>query len=171
MRGLLFFVILLVGTSTFAQDKVFPNDYLGVYQGDLVITNPQGKQTIPMEFHFKDTDSLDVFTYKLVYLVNDKPVEKDYILRVKNKSKGEFLIDENNGIILSANYIDNTLYSVFEVQNSLLTTTETFYDDKMEFKIVFSNMNDKTNIEGSEDTPQVTNYPVTVIQKAILTKQ
>ena len=154
-----------------AQDKVFPDDYLGVYKGDLVITSSKGKQSLPMEFHLEVTDSTDLYTYKFIVLVNNKSSEKNYTLKVKDKSKGEFLIDENNGIVLSANYIGDTLYSVFDVESSLITTTETFYDDKMVFKIVYSDMTDKTSNDNGADAVKVTNYPVTVIQKAILTKQ
>ncbi|WP_298900715.1 hypothetical protein [uncultured Psychroserpens sp.] len=168
-------VFLLLGLfacfSLNAQDKVFPDDYLGVYKGDLVITSSKGKQSLPMEFHLKATDSTDLYSYKFIVLVNNKPSEKNYTLKVKDKSKGEFLIDENNGIVLNANYIDNTLYSVFDVESSLITTTETFYENKMEFKIVYSDMTDKTSSDNGGDAVNVTNYPVTVIQKAILTKQ
>ncbi|MBF4984630.1 hypothetical protein FNJ87_09920, partial [Nonlabens mediterrranea] len=32
-------------------DKVFPQDFLGAYKGELNITTSRGKESIPMEFH------------------------------------------------------------------------------------------------------------------------
>ncbi|SDR83291.1 hypothetical protein SAMN04515667_0787 [Formosa sp. Hel1_31_208] len=171
MRVLTTVLVLLICFSVQGQDKVFPDDYVGVYKGDLVIINENGQQNVGMEFHLQATDSIHTFDYKLVYASGSKPMEKVYKLIIKDRSKGEFMVDENNGILLNANYFNNTLYSVFQVRNSLITTTETFYEDRMEFKIVFSNMSDNVIVDGEENTVQVTNYPVSVIQKAVLIKQ
>ena len=171
MRVLTTVLVLLICFSVQGQDNIFPDDYVGVYKGDLVIMNENGQQNVAMEFHLKATDSIHIFDYKLVYASGSKPMEKEYKLIIKDRSKGEFIVDENNGILLNANYFNNTLYSVFQVRNSLITTTETFYEDRMEFKIVFSNMSDNVIVDGEENTVQVTNYPVSVIQKAVLIKQ
>jgi len=171
-----FKVLIFVGIvfKAYAQEQTtlnFPDDVLGNYKGDLVIKNAKGTQTIGMEFNLHATDSTGYYTYQLVYIADGKRQERNYNLIVKDKDKGEFLIDENNGIVLGANVIDNTLYSVFEVNTSLLTTIETFYDDRMEFKIIFSNLKNKTVSERTEDTPEVSAYPVTVVQKATLKKE
>ncbi|WP_397364462.1 hypothetical protein [Olleya sp. R77988] len=171
MKQLLLSLFILGFISAKAQDKIFPDDFLGVYKGDLEITNAKGKQSVGMEFHLTATDLVDVYNYVLVYMINGEPSPRNYTLKVKDKSKGEFVIDENNGIILNAKLVDNTLYSVFEVSENLLITTERFFDDKMEFEIIFSGKDAKLVNEGNEETPMVTSYPVTVTQKAILIKQ
>lgn len=164
-------VILLCSVHFYAQKTTFPDDFCGLYKGDLVITNNQGQQTVPMEFYLKKTDTSQVFSYKMIYKAASNPVEKNYKLIVKDKLKGEFVIDENNGILLEANFFDNTLHSVFEVQNSLIISTETFYEDRMVFKLVFSNMTMSSRNEKTEDVPMVVNYPVSVVQNAVLMKQ
>ncbi|WP_299520926.1 hypothetical protein [Winogradskyella sp.] len=169
-----FLIFVCIISNGNAQEDValnFPNDVLGSYKGDLVIRNPKGTQSIGMEFNLHATDSIGYYDYQLVYIADGKRQERNYNLIVKDAEKGEYLIDENNGIVLGANFYDNTLYSVFEVESSLLTTIETFYKDRMEFKIIFSNLKEKTTNESSEDTPEVSVYPVTVVQKAILMKQ
>lgn len=172
MKGLSFLIVLLFCFSAKAQDKVFPEDYFGIYKGDLEITNARGKQTIGMEFHLMATDSVDTYTYKIVYIAEGKRNDRNYTLKAIDKEKGAFAVDENNGILLSAKYIDNTLYSVFEVQKNLLITTERFYEDKMIFEIVFSGKNLEEKSGGlSEEIPEVISYPVTVTQKATLIKQ
>jgi len=83
-----------------------------------------------------------------------------------------YIVDENNGIVLDALVVDNTLYSMFEVQGSLLTTTERFFKDYMEFQITFSNTKQKKITGGiSDQIPEVVSYPITVVQKARLVKQ
>jgi hypothetical protein len=124
-----------------------------------------------MEFHLTATDTIDSYNYVLVYMIKGEASPRNYTLKVKDKAKGEFIIDENNGILLNAKLFDNKLYSVFEVQGNLLITTERFYDDKMEFEIIFSGKDAKLISEGNEETPAVTSYPVLVSQKATLLKQ
>ena len=172
MKRLQLLLALLLCFSAKAQDKVFPEDYFGIYKGDLEITNAKGKQSIGMEFHLMASDSVDTYIYKIVYIMDGKRNDRNYTLKAINKNKGAFAIDENNGILLNAKYIDNTLYSVFEVQKNLLITTERFYADKMIFEIVFSgkNLEEKSGGE-TEEIPEVTSYPVTVTQKATLIKQ
>lgn len=169
-----FLVVLCVVFSSYGQSEDslnFPDDFLGNYKGDLVIKNTNGSQTIGMEFNIQATDSLGYYQYQLVYIADGNRQERNYNLIVKDADKGQYLIDENNGIILGANFFDNTLYSVFEVEGNLLTTIETFYEDRMEFKIIFSSKNAKTVNESTEEVPEVTVYPVTVVQSANLRKE
>ncbi|WP_452224915.1 hypothetical protein [Lacinutrix chionoecetis] len=171
MKQVFTILILFLSFSATAQEKSFPQDFLGIYKGDLEITNAKGKQTIGMEFHLTGTDSVGIFNYVLIYVIDGKPSPRNYTLKTINKEKGDYVIDENNGILLDAKLIDNTLYNVFEVDNNLLMTTERFFTDYMEFEIIFSGKGKKKVMEGKEDMPMVTSYPVTVTQKAILLKQ
>ena len=153
-------------------EKQFPEDYFGIYKGDLKIYNSAGEQTIGMEFHLKPTDSVDIYEYKIVYIMDDQPQPRNYTLRVKDRDKGEFVVDENNGIFLDAKWVGNCLFSLFEVQGNLLTTTEAFFDDHMLFEITFANKA-SVNKSGTEgDNPvEVLSYPITTVQSARLEKQ
>lgn len=125
-----------------------------------------------MEFHLNPTDSIGKYEYKLVYVMMGKPEERKYTLIEKDASKGEYIVDENNGILLDAKLIDNTLFSMFEVQGNILTTTERFYKDSMDFEITFANKAQQTK-SGTEgvDATEVISYPISVLQKAHLIKQ
>lgn len=171
MKFRLFYILLLLSFYSKAQIKNFPDDFLGIYKGELQITNVKGKQSIAMEFHLTATDTAGVYNYVLVYMVEGELSPRNYTLKTINKDKGEYVIDENNGIILEAKLIDNTLYNVFEVDDNLLMTTEFFFDDYMIFEIVFSEKKEKKVMEGNEETPHVISYPVTVTQKAKLMRQ
>lgn len=172
MKSITVFSFLLLSLGLNAQ-KSFPQDFYGVYKGDLHILNPNGMQSIPMEFHMQPTDSAHKHHYTIVYIMNDTTrQEREYTLISREDNPSQFTIDENNGIILTATYSDNTLYSMFEVQGGLLTTTERFNKDYMIFEITYS-AKSKALVSGgiSEEIPEVLAYPISTIQKAKLIKQ
>ena len=104
--------------------------------------------------------------------MNGNRQERKYNLLEKNIDKGEYIVDENNGILLDAKLIDNTIFSMFEVQGNILTTTERFYEDSMDFEITFASKTNQ-NKSGSigEDATEVISYPISVLQKAHLIKE
>lgn len=158
--------------QTMAKISNFPDAYLGIYKGDLTISSVRGQQVIPMEFHLTATDSANTYNYTLVYGAGEQRQERLYTLIAKNAAKGDYVVDENNGIILKAKLVDNTLYSVFEVAGNLLTTTERFYKDAMDFEITFMPTAQKeTTGEDKEGSAIVHTYPITTVQKAHLKKQ
>lgn len=172
----LVYLFLMMVTSVFAQtsnDSLrFPDDFFGVYKGDLEIYNSKGKQIIGMEFHLKNSDSIGRYQYTLVYIFNGQRQERYYQLIEKDTANGEFIIDENNGILLDAKVIDNVVYSMFEVQGSLLTTTERFYETYMDFEISVVNSSNKTESRFEGDEPiDVISYPILSVQRARLFKQ
>ena len=94
----------------------FPQDFFGVYKGDLVIKNSRGTQTIGMEFHLNKTDSIGKYQYMLVYIMNGERQERKYNLIEKNVEKGEYVFDENNGIFLDAKLIEKTSFLSFWIK-------------------------------------------------------
>ena len=160
------------GIKTESDTLQFPQDFYGVYKGDLHMTTSKGNRTIGMEFHLNKTDSIGKYQYMLVYIMNGDRQERKYNLITKDASKGEYIVDENNGILLDAKLIDYTIYSMFEVNESIITTTERFYNDAMDFEITFTDTKQKV-ISGTEDEEptEVISYPIGGRQKAHLIKQ
>lgn len=174
MKIVLSLIIACIAFTVMAQndEKQFPEDFFGVYKGDLEIINPQGKQTIQMEFHLKPTDSIGTYNYVIVYIMNRNRLERNYTLIEKNKDEGLYTVDENNGILLDAKCIGTTLFSMFEVQGNILTTTERFHDDAMDFEITFASKKNSNTSKSIGETPiDVISYPITVLQSAYLLKQ
>lgn len=155
------FAILFFGHAIYGQEE-----YLGRYKGELEIFNAKGTQRIPMEFHFLETNDPARFDYVLIY--NNEP--RNYTMIVEDKESGRYLLDENNGIVFPTTFKDGVFYSFFEVQGSLLASRIAFYTDRADFEIMFSKTADKTTTEAVDDTPQVTGYPISVVQKARLVK-
>jgi hypothetical protein len=173
MKKPFIFLITLICFQLSAQSDSlqFPQDFYGIYKGDLHITNSNGNQTIQMEFHLNPTDAIGKYQYMLVYIINGNRQERQYNLFEKDIAKGEYLVDENNGILLDAKLIDNTIFSMFEVQGSILTTTERFYKDSMDFEITFAKKSQQTkSVTIGDDATEVISYPISVLQKAHLIK-
>jgi len=173
MKKTLLLIAVLFFINSFSQEKAlqFPDDYLGVYKGDLKIHSVRGVKEIGMEFHLNTTDQIDQYQYMLVYIFDDKRQERKYTLITKDASKGQYLVDENNGILLDAQLFDNNLYFMFEVEGTIITTTLRFYKNNMNFEITATNKNKKV-VTGQENTDvtEVISYPITTVQKAHLIK-
>lgn len=165
---LLFLFSLTITTAQETTSFNFPKDALGVYKGTLHINSARGKQQIPMEFQMTATDSINKYTYKLIY--NGQP--RNYTLIVKDKEQGIYEVDENNGIILPAKLHDNVLSSFFEVQGNFLSTRMEFLENAMHFEILFTKTANKTTTGGtSKEIPEVFGFPISVVQKAVLFKE
>lgn len=144
----------------------FPDDFIGSYEGKIVINNSKGRTEIIMEFHLKKTSITNKYDYIIVY--NKQP--RNYTLVVIDKEKGLYNIDENNGIILPAKLHNNVLYSFFEVQGNFLSSRLAFQKDLLNFEILFSATKNKIITGGdiSKKIPEVLGYPITTVQNATL---
>lgn len=143
----------------------FPDDFYGIYKGTLLIKNAKGNQEVPMEYHLLKTDSIGKYEYKLVY----NGQARNYFLIEKDKKKGIYEVDENNGIVLPTYLNKNTLHSFFEVQGNLLSSRAKFKKNELEFEILFTRLANKVT-SGGGDVPDVFGYPITTFQTAILKK-
>ena len=161
-------------TLAISQDKSidFPDDYFGIYKGDLHISSEKGDQNIPMEFHLLATDSVATYAYTLVYGEGEAKQIRSYNLIEKNKEKGTYVVDENNGIFLEIRVVDNKMYTLFEVQENLLTTFITFESGYLDFEIIFAPTTKQTTTYAEDEKKtEVISYPITTLQRARLQKQ
>lgn len=161
---------VLVSQVALTQDN-FPDDFLGIYKGTLKIDSQRGKQDFPMEFHLLKTDTTDRYQYIIVYGEGEQKQTRNYHMIVKDKEKGEYVVDENNGIILTNKRFGNTLYSLFEVNDNLLTTFITFEKDQVIWEITFAPKKEKEISYATADSTMVIAYPIKTRQKAFLKKQ
>ncbi|GEQ86915.1 hypothetical protein ULMS_24230 [Patiriisocius marinistellae] len=157
-----------------AQEKTinFPHDFFGNYTGTLHIYNDKGNTEYPMEFHLQPTSFEKEYTYTIIYGNGEQRQERLYTLKEKDVEKGIYVVDENNGILLENKVINNKLYTLFEVNDSLLTTFITFEEDHLLFEIIFVQTEKKWKSGGTQEKiPEVFSYPIQVIQQATLLKQ
>jgi hypothetical protein len=173
MSLFLFVISFPVAGLSQTQDRPnFPDDYFGIYKGTLNINSSAGPSAYPMEFHLQPADSIGKYHYTLVYGEGSMRQERKYTLLAIDETRGEYMVDENNGILLDDKVIGNRMYSIFEVNGALLTTFITFEKDHMVFEIAATQKeNSRKSVANNEERTEVISYPVTTIQRAVLIKQ
>ena len=151
------------------QEGTFPEAFYGTYKGMLTIQSDRGSQEVEMTFILDKTDTEGTYKYVLKY---GEQAARDYLLIAQKDSPGRFVVDEQNDIFLDAYLYNNTLVSIFEVQGNLITTTERFYNDSMDFEITMVKSEAPKMTGGtSDDIPPVKSFPIQVVQSAKLIKQ
>lgn len=129
MRYLLF---LLLPFSSFCQE--FPENWVGNYEGNLIIGvahRPNDTVSVLFEMHPIIADS--VWSYKTTFnSARYGVIVKDYLL-IKNKAGNsvDFVLDEQNGILMEMTYLNGTLYGMYEVLGQLYITTGRMIDDNL----------------------------------------
>ncbi|EDP98439.1 hypothetical protein U8527_20785 [Kordia algicida OT-1] len=154
----------------FPTQYAFPKEYVGTYAGNLNIADASGVlQNVPMELRITPTEDPKKFEYVMSYIVAKKKDERKYTLIVVDPAKGLYDLDENNGVVLRANYMRQTLFSTFEVNNRILNSSVEFKNDgRIFFNIIVTEKADPRKTGGEKLA--VTSYHAVVIQKAALRK-
>lgn len=158
---LTFVIILWQG---FASNAQLSTSWIGHYEGDLIATNVQGKEST---FHMElDIDVLtdSSYTFTLIYGEDSLRQERAYKLIVSKPN--QFILDEQNGIKLSMNLYGNKLISVFEVLNSTLHVTYTLNKKGIQYELTSSNPYMETT--ATEEKTTVTSYKTLAEQRAFL---
>lgn len=161
-------LLLFLNVSLFAQ---IDESWLGIWRGKLEIrdNNPGLRDSIPMELHISKTDSAGILNWRIIYSDSAKD-DRRYLLRTVDVSKGKYVIDEKDGILLDAYLFDNKLISRFEVMKSLLEITYTLEGDKIIFQVT-SGKAESTSVSGSlQEDIEVRSYSITSSQNAVLYK-
>jgi len=154
-------------------DIEFPEDVLGYWKGELEIFRDTGLvQQIPMAILIEETLDNEMYIWEITYNPGKEEDKRPYLLIVKNKERGHYQVDEDNGIILDAFLLDNKLFSTFEVGKSMLTTVNTFIGDEMVFEVIAGSA-DPINTTGDmkvgeHSIPPVYSFSTATYQRAIL---
>ena len=162
MRPFITFCILFSWLSLNAQTS-FPEKCLGIWTGTMHIYNRGSLvDSVTIKLNVTRTNAPDTFVWKTEYLSEKFPMVKDYKLVISDAGKGVFITDEGDGIILMDYLFENKLYSVFETQGILLTSTYEWLGNKIIFEV--------TSGKELQTTHGVKSYSVLNLQKAILRK-
>ena len=166
LLSILFFPALIFSQN---EPASFPNDWLGEWEGKLMIYNQKGLASeIDMELHILDMDSVDRWKWVLIYK-GEKLDERKYELVAIDTKAGHYQIDEKNSILLDAYWRDQTLISRFSVDNSLLLVNYHFEKEQIRFEIFAGGMTTAVQT-GKEvkEIDEIKSFPVGVMQKATL---
>ena len=156
--------------KTFPTSYAFPKEYVGTYAGNLNVADASGVlQNVPMELTIAPTEDPKKYSYTLAYVISKKRDERKYTLIIVDQAKGMFDLDENNGVLLRANYMRQTLFSTFEVNNRILNSSVEFKNDGTVYFTIIVTEKSEPRTTGTKKIP-VISYNSIVIQKGALRK-
>lgn len=161
--------------------RKFPEEWLGVWKGELEIYSGQTLvQKVPMKMELLATDSSDIYIWALIYGQDESSGRRDYRLLPVDKSRGHWVIDEQNSILLDAYVYENQLVSNFSIidndpqKTTNLVSSYRLEGDKLVFEILVFTDDPIRKTGGMEinadKIPLVYAYPMKRFQKAVLKK-
>lgn len=170
-RILLVLISIAFAVSCFAQSNFTfnENDWLGVWKGKLQIINGAKKSEVGMTLAITKTDSPQRYGWKTTYGEDASKMEKNYFIYPKDMEKGQWILDEDNTILLDTYFADNEFVSFFETQNILLSSRYELKDGVIYFEVL-SAQKEKQSKSGT-GKEEVISYPIYALQKAELKKE
>ncbi len=170
MFWLAFSTTLLFGQSD------FPTSWQGKWAGKLeILSAGAAAQEVPMELHILPTDSSGRFSWSIIYGDNEATGLRPYELLTLNAEKGLFLLDEKNSIRMEAYFLGGKLYQWFEVEGTMIFTTNEMADDELLWELVWG-QSEPVSVSGGqefegEEVSVVKTFPVDGLQRARLKRK
>jgi hypothetical protein len=141
-----------------------PKQWLGQWNGTMFLyKHGQVYDSVAVSLQIETILKDSLYTWKTDYHSAKMPMTKDYKLRLKDAKKNIYITDEGGGVELTNYLIDNKMYSIFEVQNTILTASYELRDKELIFEV--------TSGKKEPDAAQgINNYSVNFLQKVRLKK-
>lgn len=148
-------IFTLLSLQAKAQSN-FPERWIGVYTGNLYISNPQEgiTDTIPVTFELLETALPNRWTYRFTYQYsNTRNIVKDYELCWHDslQSPNHFLLDEKDGIYLDQYFLNNRFYGQFQIGTHVFTSILQPDGKGLYFEIQCADMNGGTFSKSKSD--------------------
>lgn len=164
MRVLSAFLINLIVSYHLQAQSSFADACVGNWQGIMhIYSKGMLKDSVPVRLTVARTNKPQAWIWKTEYLSAKTPVVKDYTLQLKDAAKHEYVTDEGDGVVLSDYLFMNKLYSVFETQGIVLTSTYELINDKLIFEVTSGKKQPGTS-------QSVTTYSVDNLQRVVFRK-
>ena len=151
----------------------FPEAWVGVWSGQVQAHGPQGPlDPFSMQLTIAPTDTPGRLDWRMVLSNPSGSQEQPFSLLVVDRSVGRFAIDENNGVVVDASWIDNALYSQFDVAG---TRVQIRYlrrvlpgIDELIVEMTTAQAGDAHVTGGNNGAPEVVTMPLRSVQRAVL---
>lgn len=170
MRIYLILFILLYRNIAISQEGNFPKSWEGIWKGEISIYSgaspgPDPVQIVPMSITIRSIDE-NRWSWVLSY---EAPGQDSRNYELTKNNKGQWVIDEKNGIVLPQMFLGNRMAGSFSVMGSLLVSYYWIDGDALHFEIhsVTQSPVSKTGID-TEESPAVSNHFISAFQKAVL---
>ena len=175
VRFSLFFIALFSSFVLSAQS--FPEDWIGTYEGKMVIGfTDRPSDSVAVVFELQTIEKDSSWTYRMTYTSSRYGViVKDYIIRRDGNNPANYLLDEQDGILIEMSLMNGCFYDLFEVMDQLYSTTMCMMNGTIRFDLYVSSHSTPltTNSEVDEDgnSYQVKSYKPIQHQTVLLTRQ
>ena len=154
-----------------AQDPVFPKSFIGNWKGKLqwfVAGKPV--QEFTMQLRIQPTDSARQYTWQIDY-GDDNKDNRPYLLKPIDTSKGHWIVDERDGIILDSYVHGNCIHGAFTVQGNTIVDNYCIENGKMKVEFFNVKLTDKNQSgKGTDETPYVDSYRFGSYQTGVLNR-
>lgn len=157
---------------TISQAQIlFGDRCLGTWKGMMHIYQYGTlRDSVEVKLTVAKTNDPNAWTWKTEYLSTKMPMVKDYVLRLKDKEKNQYVTDEGGGLELLDYLTGNKLYTVFETQGILLTSSYELFSDELIFEVT-SGRNQSSLGNDVILNKEVTNYYTSSVQRVVFRKQ
>ena len=173
MRTLLFVIFLGISISVSSQSS-FPESWKGNYDGNLEIYAVDSiAMNLRMKLDIIQTEKDSIFKWVITYDFKGKEDIRSYELKVIDKQKGLYQIDEKNSIVIDAYYKNGIFTSFFSVNKVFIIATYTMNKEKaIIFEIISAKTKEISTTGGTkneeEEIPTVNSYLVNGRHRAVL---
>lgn len=166
-------MLLFTTATAFSQKDTqpFPASFQGIWKGKLQWMMPsKPTKEFTMQLHVLPTDSQGVYTWKIIY-GDENEDSRPYVLKAVDSSKAKWVIDENNGIVLSSYFMGNSLTGAFTVMGNTIVDSYCLENNSINVSFTSIRLSDSTNTGlGTTESPTVVNYRVGSYQWGTLYK-
>ena len=165
---ILIILTLLIGNNCIGQNL---DNWMGQHKGRLKITNINGTESYHNMALNIEQISDSSYHWQIIYSSDSTQDIRNYILK-KTSLDDHFIIDEQNTILLDLNKINNSFYSVFEINNNLMFIEYRLSGKDIEFILLSSGGKTSSgdNMHQGYKIPLVHSYKATSKQYALLKK-
>lgn len=173
-----FYILLfaILPSLLFSQD-FNADSWIGKYAGTMKLSNLNGwNDEVNVEFEFKEITKDSVWTYTMCYKSEQLgELIKDYrIIRPAGNVKSAFKLDEQDGIVIDMTFMNNSFFSIFEVEGMIHTSSMQLVGTTIRFEMFGGDLLTPTNVttslpEGeSNETYKVSSYKPSYAQTVYL---
>ncbi|MFZ1371028.1 MAG: hypothetical protein WAR78_11635 [Ferruginibacter sp.] len=152
-------------------DSIFPACFIGNWKGTLqwMVAGKPAREFI-MRLNIQPADTAGQYNWQIIY-GDDNKDQRTYLLRSVDETKGYWVIDEKDGIILDSYVHGNSLHGAFTVQGNTIVDNYKIIDGRMHVEFFSIKLDDKKRSgKGTTETPFVDSYNISSYQTGILLK-
>lgn len=149
----------------------FPGAFMGHWKGKLQwMVAGKPTQEFSMQLNIQPADTTGQFTWQIIYGEEGKD-NRPYLLKPVDTTKGHWVVDEGDGIVLDSYVHGNAIHGAFTVQGNTIVDNYRLDGGKMFVEFFSIRLADKTTSgKGSADTPFVDSYRIASYQVGVLSK-